>query len=72
MVKTGAVAGLTAGLFSLVIVIPLIVINSKVDEKEVEKRCYKKIRISYKIYLMNKQKNVKSEIFRNTGMHSIK
>ena len=38
MVKTGAVAGVVAGLLSLVIVIPLIVINSKADEKEVGKK----------------------------------
>ena len=38
MVKIGVAAGLTAGLLSLGIVIPLIVINSKADEKEVEKK----------------------------------
>ena len=38
MVKIGVAAGLTAGLLSLGIVIPLIVINSKADENEVEKK----------------------------------
>ena len=37
MVKIGVAAGLTAGLLSLGIVIPLIVINSKVNVDEVEK-----------------------------------
>ena len=42
IVKTGKVAGVVAGLLGLVIVIPLIVINSKADEKEVEKNMLQK------------------------------
>ena len=40
MVKIGVAAGLTAGLLSLGVVIPLTVINSKVAEKELEGKMY--------------------------------